>query len=85
VAIDADDIAGVVTSSNGPKAGVWVIAETSDLGTKYRKIVVTDDRGQYFRCNAKHWNGTTSRLAEKIRWSARLQDTKMWYKESPLP
>lgn len=63
VAIDADDIAGVVTSSNGPGAGVWVIAETSDLGTKYRKIVVTDDRGHYFRCNAKHleWNDETIR------------------------
>jgi len=42
-----DDIGGVVTSSAGPEAGVWVIAETSDLGTKFRKIVVTNDRGQY--------------------------------------
>ncbi len=33
VAIDADDIGGVVTSSKGPEAGVWVIAETTDLGT----------------------------------------------------
>lgn len=47
VAIDADDVAGVVTSANGPEAGVWVIAETSDLPTKYVKIVVTDDRGRY--------------------------------------
>ena len=46
-ATGADNIAGVVTSSNGPEAGVWVIAETSDLGTKFRKIVVTNDRGQY--------------------------------------
>jgi len=28
--IDLDDIAGVVTGANGPEAGVWVIAETSD-------------------------------------------------------
>jgi hypothetical protein len=47
VAIDADDIGGVVTSTAGPEAGVWVIAETTELGTKYRKIVVTDDRGRY--------------------------------------
>ena len=28
IPIDADDIAGVVTSARGPEAGVWVIAET---------------------------------------------------------
>ena len=28
-----DDIAGVVTSTKGPEAGVWVIAETTDLPT----------------------------------------------------
>ncbi|HET8698022.1 MAG TPA: carboxypeptidase-like regulatory domain-containing protein, partial [Gammaproteobacteria bacterium] len=47
IAIDADDIAGVVASARGPEAGVWVIAETEDLPTKYRKIVVTDDAGRY--------------------------------------
>ena len=47
VAIDADDIGGVVTGPHGPEAGVWVIAETSDLPTKLVKIVVTDDRGRY--------------------------------------
>jgi hypothetical protein len=47
VAVNADDIGGVVTSSNGPEAGVWVIAETSDFQTKLRKIVVTDDRGRF--------------------------------------
>jgi hypothetical protein len=46
-AIDPDDIGGVVTSANGPEAGVWVIAETPDLPTKFRKIVVTDDAGRY--------------------------------------
>ena len=45
--IDADDIGGVVTGPNGPEAGVWVIAETSDLPTKFARIVVTDDRGRY--------------------------------------
>src|SRR5579859_334457 len=47
VPIDSDDIGGVVTSSNGPEAGVWVIAETHDLPVRYIKIVVTDDRGRY--------------------------------------
>src|ERR1700722_11863616 len=47
VQIDADDIGGVVASSKGPEAGVWVIAETTDLPTRYIKEVVTDDRGRY--------------------------------------
>jgi len=47
VAIDGDDIGGVVTSANGPEAGVWVIAETRDLPTRYAKMVVTDDQGRY--------------------------------------
>ena len=47
VAIDTDDIGGVVTGPKGPEAGVWVIAETSDLPTKFRRIVVTDDQGRY--------------------------------------
>src|ERR1700689_5296788 len=47
VAIVADDIGGVVMSSKGPEAGVWVIAETPDLPTKFVKIVVTDDQGRY--------------------------------------
>jgi hypothetical protein len=47
IPIDADDIAGVVTSSKGPEAGVWVIAETNDFPTFYLRSVVTDDAGQY--------------------------------------
>src|SRR5437870_10930852 len=47
VAIDNDDVGGVVTSSNGPEAGVWVIAETRELPARYIKTVVTDDRGGY--------------------------------------
>jgi hypothetical protein len=47
VRIESNDLGGVVTSANGTEAGVWVIAETSDLPTKFVKIVVTDDRGRY--------------------------------------
>ena len=47
VAIDGDDIGGVVTGPNGPEAGVWVIAETTDLPTKFARMVVTDDQGRY--------------------------------------
>src|SRR5262245_1572173 len=47
VQIDPDDIGGVVTGKNGPEAGVWVVAETAELGTRFAKMVVTDDRGRY--------------------------------------
>src|SRR5712692_7087283 len=45
--ISNTSIGGVVTSTKGPEAGVWVIAETKDLPTGFRKIVVTDDQGRY--------------------------------------
>jgi hypothetical protein len=41
------DLSGVVSGPKGPEAGVWVIAETTDLPTQYAKIVVTDDQGRY--------------------------------------
>jgi hypothetical protein len=47
VNIGTTDLGGTVTGANGPEAGVWVIAETTDLPTKYAKIVVTDDQGRY--------------------------------------
>ena len=47
VPVDADDLGGVVTSAKGPEAGVWVIAETTELPTRFAKIAVTDDRGRY--------------------------------------
>jgi len=47
IQIGAADLGGVVTGARGPEAGVWVIAETTDLPTKFAKIVVTDDRGRY--------------------------------------
>src|SRR5947199_7489597 len=54
------DIAGVVASSKGPEAGVWVIAETTELPTKFVRIVVTDDQGRYLipdlpRANYSVW------------------------------
>ena len=47
VDIDGDDIGGVVASTRGPEAGVWVIVETTDLPTKMARIVVTDEQGRY--------------------------------------
>ena len=47
VAAGTDDIGGVVRSASGTEAGVWVIAETNDLETRFRKIVVTDDEGRF--------------------------------------
>src|SRR6266571_2799070 len=47
VQIDDKAIGGVVTSRFGPEAGVWVVAETRDLGTRFAKMVATDERGRY--------------------------------------
>jgi hypothetical protein len=60
IVYDGDDIAGVVTGPNGPEPGVWVIAETADLPTKFARIVVTDDQGRYLipdlpRANYRIW------------------------------
>ncbi|HEY9228515.1 MAG TPA: carboxypeptidase-like regulatory domain-containing protein, partial [Gemmatimonadaceae bacterium] len=45
--VGENDIGGVVTGPRGPEAGVWVIAETNELPTKFVRIVVTDDQGRY--------------------------------------
>jgi hypothetical protein len=45
--VGATDIGGTVTGAAGPEAGVWVIAETTELPTKFARIVVTDDSGRY--------------------------------------
>ena len=60
IAVAQKDIRGIVSGPNGPEAGVWVIAETTDLPTKFRKIVVTDDRGRFLvpdlpNANYKVW------------------------------
>jgi hypothetical protein len=47
IRIGDSDLGGVVTGPHGPEAGVWVIAETTDLPTKFAKVVVTDERGRY--------------------------------------
>jgi hypothetical protein len=46
-AVSPHDIGGTVKSKQGPEAGVWVIAETRDLPTRYAKVVVTDDQGRF--------------------------------------
>src|SRR5436190_12136445 len=61
VQVKADEIGGVVTGAKGPEAGVWVIAETTDLPTKFVKIAVTDDQGRYLipglpKANYTVWN-----------------------------
>ena len=47
VNVTQTSIGGVVTGAKGPEAGVWVIAETTDLPTKFARIVVTDVEGRY--------------------------------------
>ncbi|MDP9095125.1 MAG: carboxypeptidase-like regulatory domain-containing protein [Pseudomonadota bacterium] len=60
LSVGAADIGGIVSGRTGPEAGVWVIAETLDLPTRYAKIVVTDDAGRYVipdlpQANYKVW------------------------------
>src|SRR5215204_6177193 len=45
--IGGTDFGGVVSGPSGPEAGVWVIAETTELPTKLAKMVVTDEQGRY--------------------------------------
>ena len=47
VSVDGDDIGGVVQGEKGAEAGVWVIAETTALPTKFAKVVVTDEQGRF--------------------------------------
>ena len=47
IRVGSNDVGGVVAGASGPEAGVWVIAETTDLPTRFTKIVVTDERGRY--------------------------------------
>ena len=46
-AVSAEIITGLVQGRGGPEAGVWVIAETDQLGTGFAKIAVTDDDGRF--------------------------------------
>jgi len=82
----ADAISGVVRSANGPEAGVWVIAETSDFATRFARIVVTDDAGRYLipalpRAHYRVWvrgyglldsAKVDARLGQRLDLSARL-------------
>ena len=76
VAIDSDDIGGVVTSPDGPEAGVWVIAETSDLATKFVRIVVTDDLAGSCVSTA----GPTRRRLARPRCTHRRPECRSWTK-----
>ena len=60
-----DDMAGVVSGPRGPEAGVWVIAETTDLATKFVRIVVTDDQGRYL--DARLAEGDLQRVGARLR------------------
>jgi len=60
IRIAENDLGGIVSGQNGPEAGVWVIAETTDLPTPFTKVVVTDDGGRYVipdlpKANYKVW------------------------------
>ncbi|MDA0690214.1 MAG: carboxypeptidase-like regulatory domain-containing protein, partial [Proteobacteria bacterium] len=44
---NASAITGQVSSSAGPEAGVWVIAETGEFDTFFARIVATDEEGRF--------------------------------------
>ena len=76
-------ITGTVSSAEkGPEAGVWVIAETDDLPTKFRKIVVTNDQGKFLlpempKANYKVWARGYGLLDSKAIMSTLGQDLKL--------
>ena len=72
VSIGDGDLGGVVSGPNGPEAGVWVIAETTDLPTKFVKIVVTDDQGRYVLPESAE--GQLQRLGARLRPGRFAQD-----------
>ena len=65
VAVDADDLGGVVTGPKGPEAGVWVIAETTNLPTKFAKVVVTDERHVTVFCSVLRRHGGAGGNSER--------------------
>ena len=68
------DLGGVVTGAHGPEAGVWVIAETTELPTRYVKIVVTDDTERNPALGAN--GGKSQALPEKKEFSSGQGDPK---------
>src|ERR1051326_5166188 len=82
VAIDSDDIGGVVTSSKGPEAGVWVIAETSALPKASYKLWVRGygliDSAKVDASPGKSVN-LTATLAPDAKAAAEYYPASYWY------
>ncbi|HEY8519271.1 MAG TPA: carboxypeptidase-like regulatory domain-containing protein [Gammaproteobacteria bacterium] len=84
-------IAGVVTSRQGPEAGVWVIAETNDLPTHYIKIVVTTDGGRFLipdlpSANYEVWvRGYGLRDSRKVRLRPGTEDVRLEVERAANP
>jgi hypothetical protein len=66
VKVNNHDIGGVVSGPRGPEAGVWVIAETHDLATRYTKMVVTDDKGRYVLPDLPQYKGYKESGAARV-------------------
>ena len=68
ITLGAADIGGVVSGAKGPEAGVWVIAETTDLPVRFARIVVTDERGRYLNPDLprEHVPMSTGNLNERL-------------------
>ena len=84
-------IGGTVTSSSGPEAGVWVIAETGDLPTNLIKIVVTNDAGRFMlpelpNANYKVWvRGYGLADSEPVEISPGRDDVRLTAKLAATP
>ncbi len=84
-------IAGSVASANGAEAGVWVIAETDELETKFAKIVVTDDDGNFVLPQMPDatydvWvRGYGLVDSEKVRLSTGQEDVQLAAVVAPTP
>ena len=88
--VGENDIGGVVTGPKGPEAGVWVIAETSELPTKFVRIVVTDDQGDTCipdlpKANYNVWVRGYGLVDSPKSQSARRQNTQPHRGAAPNP
>ena len=84
-------LGGTVESTAGPEAGVWVIAETDELETKFVKIVVTDDSGRFLMpdlppANYDVWvRGYGLVDSEKVQLSPGQEEVRLTGVVAPTP
>ena len=68
-----NELGGVVTGPNGPEAGVWVIAETTDLPTKFARSSSPTRAGPL--SHSRSSEGELQRLGARL-WSRRFRERR---------